>query len=312
MPVSMVFDAFLVVVGATALVFAANRLVSSSSGLAAHLGVSPVVIGAVVIGFGSSLPEMLVSIASLDQPNGLDLAVGNVIGSNIANIGLVLGFSVLLFPFAGPSTVIRREGFLMMGSLILMSIFLWDQQLRWWEGAILFTALVGAGFVVVRWSTEDRSPAEKPAEPEQGLRRLGLQAILALVALVVAARVMVVGAEGLAVEFGLSEGLVGLTILALGTSLPELGTVIASARRGRNDLVLGNVLGSNLFNSLGVAGMSGLVGAGALAADFRPDLVVMIAVAAFAGVAAMSGDRYRRVEGALMLSAYPAAISVAL
>ncbi len=92
----------------------------------------------------------------------------------------------------------------------------------------------------------------------------------------------------------------------------KLGTVIASARKGRNDLVLGNVLGSNLFNSLGVAGMSGLLGAGALATDFRPDLVVMIAIAAFAGAAAISGDRYRRVEGALMLSAYPAAIWVAL
>jgi cation:H+ antiporter len=123
---------------------------------------------------------------------------------------------------------------------------------------------------------------------------------------------MVIGAEGLAVEFGMSEGLVGLTILALGTSLPELGTVIASARRGRNDLVLGNVLGSNMFNSLGVAGMSGLLGGGALAANFRPDLVMMIAIAAFAGVAAMTGDRFNRVEGALMLSAYPVAIWLAL
>lgn len=312
MPVDMVLDVILVLLGAVALMFAADRLVSSSGALAARLGVSPVVIGAIVIGFGSSLPEMLVSLASLDQPNGLDLALGNVIGSNIANVGLVLGFSVLLFPFAGPSTVIRREGFLMMGSLVLMSVLLWDLVLLRWEAIVLLSALVGVGITVVRWSKEESSVSEPPTEPQHGSVRLGLYAAVALVALAVAARVMVIGAEGLAIEFGLSEGLVGLTILALGTSVPELGAVIASARRGRNDLVLGNVLGSNIFNSLGVAGMSGVLGAGALATDFRPDLVVMIAIAGFAGVAAITGDRFRRVEGALMLSAYPAAIWVAL
>lgn len=201
----------------------------------------------------------------------------------------------------------------MMGSLILMSSFLWDQQLVWWEASILLAALVGAGVVVVRWSKQDqKTTTNEPNEPQHGLARLGIFATVSLVALAVGARVMVIGAEGLAIEFGLSEGLVGLTILALGTSLPELGTVIASARRGRNDLVLGNVLGSNLFNSLGVAGMTGVLGGGALAANFRPDLVVMTAIAFFAGVAAMSGDRFHRVEGALMLSAYPAAIWVAL
>jgi len=308
----MIVDVLLVTAGATALVFAADRLVSSSGGLAARLGISPVVIGAVVIGFGSSLPEMLVSLASLDQPNGLDLAIGNVIGSNIANIGLVLGFSVLLFPFAGPSAVIRREGFLMMGSLVLMSIFLWDQTLLWWEAALLLLVLLASGVTVVRWSREDRRTNHPGAEQQHSLTRLGLVALVALVALALAARVMVIGAEGLAIEFGLSEGVVGLTILALGTSLPELGTVFASARRGHNDLVLGNVLGSNLFNSLGVAGMSGLIGGGALATNFSPDLIVMMAIAIFAGVAAMSGDRYHRFEGALMLLAYPAAIWVAL
>lgn len=306
----MLLDALLVVVGATALVFAADRLVSNTGTLAESLGISPVVIGAVVIGFGSSLPEMLVSLAALDQPNGLDLAIGNVIGSNIANVGLVLGFSVLFFPFAGQSSVIRREGFLMLGSLLLVSVFLWDQMLLWWEASVLLAALVGAGITVVRWSKE--APSPPVAQSPQGVRRPALYAIMALVAVAVAARIMVLGAEGIALEFGLSEGLVGLTILALGTSLPELGAVIASARRGRNDLVLGNVLGSNLFNSLGVAGMSGIIGAGALATNFRADLVVMIAIAAFAGVAAISGDRLQRAEGALMLSAYPAAIWVAL
>lgn len=301
-----------VAVGATALMLAADRLVTSSGGLASRLGISPVVVGAIVIGFGSSLPEMLVSLAALDQPNGLDLAVGNVIGSNIANIALVLGVSVLFFPFSGSSPVIQREGVLMMGALLLLSVFLWDQRLQAWEGAILLAALVGAGVLVVTWSKEETSVKENDGQAPRTTLRLSIYAFLALVALALAARLLVIGAEGLALRFGLSEGLVGLTILALGTSLPELGTVLASARRRRNDLVLGNVLGSNIFNALGVGGVTGLFGAGALATNFNPDLLVMLAIAGFAGIAAWSGDRYHRLEGALMLSAYPAAVWLAL
>jgi len=123
---------------------------------------------------------------------------------------------------------------------------------------------------------------------------------------------MVIGAENIALEIGMSEGVVGLTILALGTSLPELGTAIAAARRGHGDLVLGNVLGSNVFNALGVVGAVGVLGPGSLVADFRQDLVVMIAVAVFAGVVALSGNRLRRIEGFLLLGAYPIAIALAL
>lgn len=195
----------------------------------------------------------------------------------------------------------------MLGGLVLMSAFLWDGSLSRWEGLALVAALVIAGAVVVRWS-RGAAAADDNLDVDISLPRLAVIAVVSLVVLAVGARVMVIGAEGLAQDLGLSEGLVGLTILALGTSLPELGTVIASARRGRNDLVLGNVLGSNLFNALGVAGISGIFGAGALATDFRPDLVVMISIAVFAGVAALSGDRYHRIEGALMLLAYPVSI----
>lgn len=308
----IMLDAFYVIVGAAVLMIAADRLVTSSGVLASRLGISPIIVGAVVIGFGSSLPEMLVSLASLDQPNGLDLAMGNVIGSNIANIGLVLGFSVVFFPFSGTAALVRREGTLMLGGLLLMSLFVWDGALQRWEGAVLVAALTVCGFVVVSWSRSGNVVESHDDGLSTSMVRLWVGAVIALISLAIGARVLVLGAEGLAVELGLSEGLVGLTILALGTSLPELGTVVASARRKRNDLVLGNVVGSNLFNALGVAGVSGIVGAGTLATSFRADLVVMIAIAVFAGVAAFSGDRYHRVEGALMLLAYPAAIWVLL
>jgi cation:H+ antiporter len=304
----VLFEVVFIVAGAAVLVMAADRLVSSSSEIASRIGVSPIVVGAVIIGFGSSLPEMLVSVAALDQPNGLDLAIGNVVGSNIANIGLVLGFSILLFPFAGPSAVVKREGALTLAAMILMSTFVWDQELQLWEGLTLLAALAAAGFIVVVWSRSSPESTDTPASSGRSLARLNVVAAISLVALAASARVLVLGAEGLATRFGLSEGLVGLTILALGTSLPELGAVVASARRGQNDLVLGNVLGSNLFNALGVAGISGTLGAGALATDFDADLVVMVVIALFAGFAAWTGNRYRRVEGLVLLSAYPLAI----
>ena len=309
---ALILDLVFLIAGSAALFVSADRLVLGAGSLASRLGVSPVVVGAIVIGFGSSLPEMLVSVAALDQPNGLDLAIGNVIGSNIANVALVLGATVLIFPFTGPSATVRREGALMLGGLVLMTLFLWDLVFHWWEGAILLTCLVAAGFVVVRWSDPDEVPDPTASNPDVSSKRLVSTTALALVFLALAARLMVLGAEGLALRFGISEGLVGLTILALGTSLPELGTVLASARRGRNDLVVGNILGSNLFNALGVAGIAGILGAGTLNTDFRVDLLVMVGIAVFAGVAAFTGDRYRRAEGATMLTAYPFAIWAAL
>lgn len=311
----MIVDLVLLLVGMGVVVVAADRMVLASATLAASWGVSAVIVGAVIIGFGSSLPEMMVSLLALDQPNGLDLAVGNAVGSNIANISLVLAVSVIVYPFSGQSKVIKREGVLMALSLVLASVLLWDGALSRVDGGVLFSALVVAGVFVVSWSKRAR-PEEIPQvdvlPPDRPRWVTLLVAIVALLALLGGARAMVVGAENIALEIGLSEGVVGLTILALGTSLPELGTVIASARRGRNDLVLGNVMGSNVFNALGVVGVSGLVGPGVLVTNFRPDLVVMVVVAAIAGVVAWSGDRLQRWEGVLLLGAYPLAIALAL
>lgn len=307
----MILNGLLVVAGVAVVVVSADRMVLSSAELASRWGVSPVVVGAVIIGFGSSLPELMVSVLALDQPNGLDLAVGNAIGSNIANISLVLAISVIFYPFSGQSTVIRREGILMVFALVLMSAFLWDGRLLLEEGVILLVALVVAGLIVVRWSGDadprDFATVESPYS-QHAAARLVTTAAIALLALLAGARTMVVGAENIALEVGISEGVVGLTILALGTSLPELGTVAASARRGRNDLVLGNVLGSNIFNALAVMGAAGAIGPGSLVANFRPDLLVMVGVAILAGLVALSGDRLRRLEGVLLLAAYPLAI----
>lgn len=309
----MAFDIALLLGGILVLVVAADRMVLATASLASHWGISPVIVGALIIGFGSSLPEMLVSLLALDQPNGLDLAVGNVVGSNIANISLVLAVSVVFFPFAGQASVIKREGLLMLAALVVCSAVLWDSELSVADGVILLAGLVVAGVLIVRWSRGDTPGiAESALRDGRSVGRLLIEAFLGLVALVAGARAMVLGAESIALEVGLAEGVVGLTILALGTSLPELGTSLASARRGHTDLVLGNVLGSNIFNSLAVAGGTGVLGAGALVTDFRADLTLMVIVALVAGAAAWSGDRMRRVEGGLLALAYPFAVWLAL
>lgn len=309
----MIVDVLLLLGGIALVVFSADRMVLASASLATRWGVSPIVVGAVIIGFGSSLPEMTVSVLALDQPNGLDLAVGNAVGSNIANISLILAVGVILFPFGGQSKVIRREGTLMLAALVLASLFLWNGDLALYEGVALLIGLILSGVLVVFWSKGHGPAGQEEASSSDRPMWLDLTvAAISLVALLAGARAMVVGAESIALEIGLSEGVVGLTILALGTSLPELGTVIASARRGRNDLVLGNVLGSNVFNALGVIGAAGIVGPGVLATDFRLDLVVMLSVAVIAGIAAWSGDRLRRLEGVMLLCAYPLAIFLAL
>lgn len=308
----LITDILLLIGGIAVVVIAADRMVLASADLAQRWGISPVIVGAVIIGFGSSLPEMMVSIFALDQPNGLDLAVGNAVGSNIANISLILATAVIVFPFGGQSAVIKREGGLMLTACLLASVFLWDGAIETYEGALLLLALGLAGFTVISWSRGSPQPDGEVVVTERATWANLVIVTIALVGLVAGARAMVVGAESIALEIGMSEGVVGLTILALGTSLPELGTAIASARRGRGDLVLGNVLGSNVFNALGVVGAVGILGPGSLVADFRQDLVVMMAVAVLAGVVAWSGDRLRRIEGFLLLAAYPIAIVLAL
>ena len=312
----MILDISLLLTGMGIVVVSADRMVLSTAGLASRWGMSPVVVGAVIIGFGSSLPELLVSVLALDQPNGLDLAIGNAVGSNIANISLVLAVGVIFYPLSGQKKIVQREGRLMVAVLVFVSFFLWDGDLRVYEGTLLLVALIGSAFLVVRWSAaEDPDDWEDDLDstaPERSSWVLGLVALVSLAALLAGARAMVVGAENIAQTVGLSEGVVGLTILAVGTSLPELGTVLASARRGRNDLVLGNVLGSNIFNGLGVVGAVGVIGPGSLVTNFRPDLIVMVAVALLAGFAAISGDRLRRLEGVVLLAAYPAAVLLAL
>lgn len=305
--------AVLQVVGGLALLtFAADRLVLAAARLSKRSGLSPVLIGAVVVGLGTSLPELLVSGLAAAEPGGMDLALGNIVGSNIANIALVLGLSVVLSPIVGQGEILRREGGLMLLGMLALTALAWDGELTLTEGVVLGVGLVVALSILVVWSSRaDTAGVDLNEIGRDEDIRPGVEALFALGSLgvtLLGAQLLVTGAEETATALGVSGALIGLTLVAVGTSLPELATALAAARRKENDLVLGNVLGSNLFNALGVGGITGIIGDGTFTADFHPTLLAMIGVAALAGVLATIGDRLDRWQGVVLMAAYPAVL----
>ena len=314
----MLVDVGWVVVGIAGLVVGAERLVNAAERLAHYWGMSTVLIGAVVVGLGTSLPEMLISGLAAARPNGLDLAAGNIVGSNIANLSLVLGVTIIIAPLKNVTSDLWREWLAMLVGSFLLVILAWDNALSRPDGVALAAGMVVALMLLVRWSLDMQAiggktgadPSEDP-EPNHsdevrgwleradertsvnlaGLRiRISLllwreisMALLSLALTLWAADRLVDGATGIADRLDISGGLVGLTLVALGTSLPELATAVAAARHGNTELVIGNVLGSNLFNALAVGGIAGLVGHGTFTGNFRGSLLWMMGTAVVAG-----------------------------
>lgn len=312
----MLVDAIWLVLGMAVLIFGAERLVTAAERLAHHWGMSTVLIGAVVVGLGTSLPEMLISGLAAARPEGLDLATGNIVGSNIANLSLVLGVSMVITPLKNVRVDLRREWLAMVAGSFALVALAWNNALSRWNGVILIAGMVLALTLLVKWSRdphligedargditgEDDTPhsAATSAWRERvqvvtPLRFLGVRlrltlwkeitmAVVSLALTLWGADRLVDGATGIADRLNVSGGLVGLTLVALGTSLPELATAVAAARHGDNALVIGNVLGSNLFNALAVGGIAGVVGDGVFGGNFRGSLLWMLGAAAAAG-----------------------------
>jgi cation:H+ antiporter len=295
-------------VGVVILTLSADRLVLSAARLSRRWGLSPILIGAVVIGLGTSIPELVVSLIAADP----DKALGNVVGSNISNVTLVLGATAIVAPIATSRRLLRREGLLMFGAVVLLAVFLANDALSRIEGFILVAAMVPAVLALVSWA-RSAPPAEAIAEvaefaPRSARSTMAVAAsgLVALALTIFGAWLLVEGAVGVAEEIGLSDAFVGLVLLAVGTSLPELATSLAAARRGESGLAIGNVLGSNLFNSLVVAGTVGIVRPGVLDAGFTAVSILMVASAGIAGVLAATGHRVVRWEGALLLGLFGA------
>lgn len=309
--VNMTSDILFVLAGLTLLTFAADRLVVAAARLAARFGLSTVLIGAVVVGLGTSLPEMLVSGLAAASPDGLDFALGNVVGSNIANLALVLGVSAIISPIVRQPVIIKREGGLMLAGSLLLTGLAFDNRLTRTEGIILALGLFASLALIVTWSRKGELPGvdaeldELVDSVDVNARRESILAIGSLALTLLGAEFLVRGARGIAESMGISDAVISLTLVAIGTSLPELATGVAAARRGENDLVLGNVLGSNLFNALGVGGVAGIIGDSATQTSFRRPLLTMMAVTVFTGALALWTRALGRREGIVLLISYP-------
>ncbi len=302
-----------VLLGLLLLTYAADQFVVGAARVAAALRISTIVIGAVVIGFGTSAPELVVSGLAAGRGQ-VDLAVGNIIGSNIANLTLVLGVAAMVAPIVVRSSTLKREAPLSLAAVVAFALLI-QGGLSVLDGAILAIVLVGALTVIIV-AARGGDPvlanevSEYLTEAKPPLRRELTRTVLALIAVIVAAQVLVVSATDIARTLGLAEGFVGVTIVAIGTSLPELATAVQAARRRETDLIIGNLLGSNLFNAGAVGSVVAFAGP-SVALD--PSLaglaaLLMVGIGVIAMIFMISGTRVARSEGIVLLVGYLVAL----
>lgn len=296
-----------VVVGVAILAYGSDQFVVGAARVASLRGVPPLVVGVVIIGFGTSSPELIVSVLAALRGE-LAVAVGNVVGSNLANLGLILGIGVLILPLGVSSQTVRREAPLAVLAMASFAVLV-QGGLATAEGGALVVGMVAAIAIVVRRRPTDPLAAETEgfvAAVDHQMGREVLRTLLGLVATLGSAQLLLWGALDLAERAGLSEGLVGASVVAVGTSLPELVTVVQSARRGEGDLVLGNLLGSNLFNVLMVGGAVGLAGSTTLDAPRLTGFgaVAMVVQGLLVWLMMRTGRRLTRGEGVVLVTSY--------
>lgn len=307
-------SAIQILIGLAGLVAGGELLVRGAAALAVAARITPLVIGLTVVAFGTSAPELAVTVQAA-WAGAPELAVGNVVGSNIANVLLILGSSALLAPLVVQSRVVRIDVPLMIAGSIGLWLLVLDGSVGRLDGLILFSALIGyLIWSVIQGKKEGAEIQEEFAEalPHDGsnggyiARQSGL-IIAGLLILVIAARLLVGGASEIARALGVSELVIGLTIVAVGTSLPELVTSVVASARGQRDIAVGNVVGSNLFNILAVLGLGALVAPqGIRVAEqvIRLDLPIMIATAVACLPIFFTGRRINRMEGGLFVFYY--------
>ncbi|ANS84351.1 calcium/sodium antiporter [Vibrio scophthalmi] len=300
--------AFLII-GLIFLVWSADKLVYGSAALARNFGISPLVIGMTILAMGSSAPEMMVSAtAALDGKT--DTAVGNVIGSNIANIALILGITAMIKPLSISSPVLRRELPLMIGVTLIAGAILWDNHLGFYEGVLLLGLFVIFILAMLRISRKEQPNGDVLLEeqeqdvPEGVDNKIALMwVVIGLIILPIAADTLVDSSVVIAKYFGMSDLVIGLTIIAVGTSLPELAASVAGVMKGEDDMAVGNIIGSNVFNILAVMGIPGILNPSILSElVMGRDFWVMLAVSLLLVVMALGKSRsINRFEGAFLV-----------
>ena len=311
----MTLHILLFLVGLTTLTLGADWLVTGASRVASHYGVSPLMVGLTIVAFGTSAPELVVSAAASFQGRG-GLAVGNIMGSTVANVGLIIGIGALIRPIVVHQRLLQRETPLLVFVLLIVMLLSFNGELGRLDGLLL---LGGFGVYLYRLSRWGIS-ATVPAGKNEGAARPGgrmyvnwIRVALGVVLLVIGARWLVDSAINLARMLEIPEEVIGATAVAIGTSIPELASTIAAAFRGMGDIVMGNIIGSNIFNLGLVLGTAALVNPLELppftvAAEVVPALVFCLALIPLA----MSGSRVSRFEGALLLTGYAAFLIIIL
>ena len=313
----MILAIVAVIVGLAVLVWSADKFVDGAVGVAEFCGMSTLLIGMVIVGFGTSAPELTVSAISAAQGNP-ELALGNAYGSNIANIALILGATALISPILMQRSVLRGDLPILIAVSVLSIILVWDGSVARWNGILLLAVFAAAMAYSIHRElkkaklekSESQSGNVDIAEPKKAsLGKSVFWLVLGLVLLVASSRALVWGAVEIARTLGVSDLLIGLTIVAVGTSLPELASSIAAARKGENDIALGNIIGSNLFNTLAVVGLAATISPMdeiEKAVTYR-DMPLMIALTValiVLGYRRKGDGRLNRIAGAILLAVY--------
>ncbi|MGR4990718.1 calcium/sodium antiporter [Vibrio rotiferianus] len=298
----------LLIVGLVLLVWSADKLVFGSAALARNVGISPLVIGMTILAMGSSAPEMMVS-ATAAWDGKTDTAVGNVLGSNIANIALILGITAIIKPLSISSAVIRRELPLMIAVTVLAGILLWDSHLGFYEGVLLFVLFGAFLFAMLQISRKEQKAGdafieEQESEVPEGVSnpKAIMWVVIGLILLPLAASLLVDNAVIIAKYFGMSDLVIGLTIIAIGTSLPELAASLAGVLKGEDDMAVGNIIGSNVFNILAVMGLPGIINPSMLSEyAMGRDFWVMLGVSLLLVAMCLGKSRcINRLEGSIL------------
>ncbi len=301
--------------GLALLSFGADWLVRGASELAIRAGLTPLVVGLTIVAFGTSAPELVVSLkANLDPNTQADIAVGNIVGSNICNIALLLGIAALIRPLVVGGQVVRREIPLLLvitGAFVAM---IWDGELARWEGLVMTAGIILYVFTSLRIAKMNpHDPAVQVEIPEGALAEVSekgswwkspMWIILGLGGLIFGADRLVTSGVAIATAFGVSQIVIGLTLVAIGTSLPELATTIAAVRRRETDIIAGNIIGSNVFNILAVMGIASAVKPITVQSLNRIDLAVMSGFTLALVPILLRGRTINRFEGGLLLIGY--------
>ncbi len=309
----MTLPFFSLVVGLMLLVWSASRFVDGAASAARYFGLPPLLIGMVIVGFGTSAPEMVVSAFAALQ-NNPGIALGNAYGSNITNIALILGVTALISPIAVHSLVLRKELPILTAVTVLAVFQLWDNELSRSDAFVLLGVFASLMIWTIWQGLHKKSDSlgdEIEQELEGRVKPLGRSLfwlVIGLVLLIASSRLLVWGAVEIALAFGVSDLIIGLTIVAVGTSLPELASSIIAARKGEHDIALGNILGSNLFNTLAVVGIAGSIQPMRIAPEVISrdlSMMVILTVSLFIiGYGFRGIGRINRYEGAGLLACY--------